>query len=191
MFGDVRCGGTYLLRLFVTTPGEIACGGYCRGRPQRFPSGNYLYVGSALGQRGSTTLARRLLRHATRTGGRPPHALAPALAAALRAAGVANAALPAVKTLRWHIDYLLDAATVNLEAVYVLGDGLALERELAACLALDPQVWVPAPGLGAGDDPGSTHLLGVDGDEAWWQKLGESLAEVAALEPQPQRQEFE
>jgi Uri superfamily endonuclease len=170
-FGDITGGGTYLLHARLARRWTFVFGRYRRGIPVSLAAGDYLYVGSALARRGSSTLARRLLRHATRTGGRPPHALRSHLLAELQAAGSPGLQPPQIKTLRWHIDYLLDVEVVSLAAIYVLGDGAAVERTIAAHLVADPQVWAPAPGLGAGDDWGGTHLLGVQGDAVWWQEL--------------------
>ena len=95
-------GGVYVLRVAVGAPLAVRFGRYGGGRPVPVPAGVYLYVGSALGARGATALAGRLLRHATRAAG-PPQAIRPALHARLAAAGLV-APLPAAKTLRWHID---------------------------------------------------------------------------------------
>lgn len=178
-FGDITGGGAYLLHARLMWPCTFVFGRYRCGLPVALTAGDYLYVGSALARCGCSTLARRLLRHATRTGGRPPHALRSRLLAELQSAlGSPGLRPPPTKTLRWHIDYLLDGEGVELAAVYLLGDGAGVERAIAAHLAADLRVWAPAPGLGAGDDWGGTHLLGVQGDAAWWQGLLAWLEEL-------------
>ncbi|GBC96131.1 hypothetical protein HRbin16_01932 [bacterium HR16] len=89
----------------------------------RFPTGKYIYTGSALGG-----LRRRLARH-----------------------------LRQEKRLRWHIDYLLQHATVEDVRLYPAG-GLsecALNRRLLAL----PHVRVIARGFGSSDCTCPTHLV--------------------------------
>jgi len=157
--GDPAChGGVYVLRLAVGAPLLVRFGRYAGGQPVAVPAGECLYAGSALGARGAVALAGRLLRHATRSGGRPAHALREPLRARLAAAGLA-ASLPAGKTLRWHIDYLLDEAAVALRGVVALRTATRLEGVLVERLLAQPGVVPLAPGLGGSDDRGRTHLL--------------------------------
>lgn len=72
--------GAYLLRIALPADLALAFGRFRRGSPISLPSGEYIYVGSAMGRHG-WPLAARLLRHATRSGDRPPHALRAALVA--------------------------------------------------------------------------------------------------------------
>ena len=67
LWGDHGVQGVYLLEIALSQPLTLAFGRFQQGRRFTLPAGTYLYVGSALGQRGATTLAGRLLRHATRT----------------------------------------------------------------------------------------------------------------------------
>ena len=77
--GKTRLQGVYLLHLNVAVPIAVTFGRFQRGQPIPILAGDYLYIGSALGQRGATTLAGRLLRHTTRSVDRPPHAIQPLL----------------------------------------------------------------------------------------------------------------
>lgn len=162
--------GTYLLRLQVAADLRLAFGRFQGGRPLSVPRGEYLYLGSALGSRGGASLAGRLLRHASRSGGCRPHKLRGALALYLEAAGL-YASVPREKRLFWHVDYLLERAEVEISHLILLRSPERQEAAIAGLLLGDPWVQVIAPGLGASDSPGSTHLLRVEGDEVWWVAL--------------------
>ena len=156
---DPACrGGVYVLRLAVGVPLLVRFGRYAGGRAIAVPASECLYVGSALGARGAVALAGRLLRHATRTDGRPAHAIREPLRARLAAAGLV-APLPAGKTLRWHIDYLLDEAEVAMTGVVAMRTTARLEGALVERLLAQPGVVPLAPGLGGSDDRGRSHLL--------------------------------
>ena len=72
-----------------------------------------------------------------------------------------NLQLPAQKRLHWHIDYLLEDTAVSLTHILVIRSRTRLETAVARSLNADPRTFAPAPGLGATDDAGSTHLLGI------------------------------
>ena len=175
--GDRACrGGVYVLHVRLAAPRAVVFGRFRGSQPIALPAGDYFYVGSALGG-----LAPRLLRHATRSAVRSPalqrglgqkeerakaldyepgtpHTIRDELAARLADVGL-PARPPAAKRLRWHIDYLLDEPDVALAGVWVWRTAAPLERALANWLANQPGVAPLAAGLGAGDDPGGTHLL--------------------------------
>lgn len=163
-------GGTYLLRLHLSQATAIRFGRFHRGNALTLPTGDYLYLGSALAEKGATSLARRLLRHATRSTNQPPHPIRPALLSTLREAGLgaANLQPPRRKACRWHIDYLLDEPAAELQAIWAWCSSHRLESRLAQVLTSDPATWTPAGGLGASDAPGQTHLLGLHDAATWW-----------------------
>lgn len=160
--------GTYLLRIAIKEPLHINLGRFRGGREIFLPAGAYLYVGSARGERGSATLPRRLLRHATRARG-APHPLRPALV------DFFGGTPPRRKRLHWHVDYLLEDPAADLDAAYLICDPAPLESELARWLLADPCVDAPVKGVGAGDDPGGTHLLRVTAPPKWWAALPQRL----------------
>ncbi len=166
--GDEGVGGAYLLRLRLSEPLAVAFGRFRQGEPLPLPPGEMIYVGSAL--RG---LAARLLRHATRTGGRPPQAIRDAMIAEFPALGLANGRwrAPVGKKLHWHVDYLLDETAVTLTHVLLIRSPQRLEEPLARWLNAQPETLAIAPGLGASDAQGSTHLLAVNAPEAWWEAV--------------------
>jgi Uri superfamily endonuclease len=173
--GDSFNSGAYILWLAAWRAVVLSFGRFRAGRVYELAAGSYAYVGSAMGARGATALAGRLLRHATRSGGRPPQAIRDELAQQLAAAGLRDGGdpLPAAKRLRWHIDYLLDESAVEITHITVARASARLEGELARWLAARPGVAPVAVGLGAGDAPGETHLLRLPGDldkviEEWY-----------------------
>jgi len=165
--------GAYVLRMCVAAPLSLLFGRFQRGRPVAVPAGEALYVGSAMGRRGSSTLARRLLRHATRTPPRPPHPIREELLARLQDAGMGGPALapPAGKRIHWHIDYLLDRPEVTLTHILAVRSRRPLEATLAQRLNRDPCTAIIAPGLGASDSAAPAHLLRLDAPPGWWEAL--------------------
>ncbi len=185
VLGDASPSGAYLLRIAVTQPLSLAFGRFKGGRLIDLPAGEYLYIGSARGTKGAASLAHRLVRHATRSGARPPHPIRAHLIARLQAEGLGEGDLwpKGEKRLRWHIDYLLDQPAAELTHVVAVRTAARLETALARQLARDAHTAVIAKGLGAGDARGSTHLLRVVSDEAWWRALPETcerLLQIAA-----------
>ena len=159
-WGNGSQTGAYVLWLRAREDMRIAFGRFQGGRAIAVPVGRYAYVGSAMG-RGASALAGRLLRHATRTGDKPPHPIRKTMEVAFAAEGLGSPLIRplAQKRLRWHIDYLLDEMKVAIEAVWVVRVAARVESELARGLAAAPGVVPLAPGLGASDAPGATHLL--------------------------------
>lgn len=179
-WGSQTQGGIYLLRLTVSQPIFVRFGRFQNGRPLTVAAGAYVYVGSALAAKGSTSLARRLLRHASRGDSANPHALRQKMGQLWPQIGLGPAPLlpPARKTLRWHIDFLLEERAVDLTAVYMIREtdaGLKRETAVAHFLLTLPNVSPLAVGLGSSDDPGGTHLLRVAADPDWWADFPEQL----------------
>lgn len=166
--------GCYVLRIRVARDLVQRFGRYDGGRSVPLPAGAYAYLGSAMG-RGASGLVRRLLRHCHRSEGRPPQAIRGALLRGFIDAGLASSdedPLPrGEKRLHWHVDHLLDRAEAEIDGVLILRSPQRLEPALARRLAEDPRSAPVAPGLGASDAPGATHLLRVPGGADWWADL--------------------
>jgi Uri superfamily endonuclease len=79
------------------------------------------------------------------------------------------------KTLRWHIDYLLDHKAAELVAVVALRSPERLEPAWGRLLEEDSHTRVVERGLGASDAPRGTHLLRVEAGEGWWAGLPRRL----------------
>jgi len=143
------------------------------------PAGGYVYVGSAHGQSGASSLGYRLLRHATRRQSSPHH-IRPLLLNRLQEKGL-PAKLPNQKSLHWHIDYLLERPDATLKGIVAILTEQRIEARIAAALAQMPETQVLAPGLGASDHAGGTHLLHVPVGEAWWVALTRQIRDDGNL----------
>jgi len=170
--GNRALEGAYVLRVQVAGDLQVHFGRFQQGRPLTLTSGTYLYVGSAMG--GGAPLGRRIVRHLTRCEPLPPHRLRQIFISTFT--GVAPHAgdlLPRrPKRLHWHIDYLLDHLQAEVTGVIALRSQLRHEATIAAQLAADPTTSPVAPGLGASDNRGATHLLRCNGDAGWWRRFG-------------------
>jgi Uri superfamily endonuclease len=168
------CSGAYVLRIAVGRDLGLVFGRFAGGAAVPVPVGEYAYVGSAMARAG-WPLAARVLRHATRTRDRPPHAIRDALgdhfAAAEAEAVVRRWSVVGRKRRHWHIDYLLDELAVDLIQVILIPSPARTEGRIARFLVGDPHTCFVRAGLGAADVPGGTHLVRVDATEAWWQGL--------------------
>lgn len=184
ILGSDELRGTYLLRINIADDLNVRFGRFRQGAPVAVSRGDLLYVGSAMARTGSMTLARRLLRHATRRSPKHPHYLRPMLTEALHTAGLAPSWLqpPANKKLFWNIDYLLDQEAAHLQNVTILRSADRLEDNVAGMLLADPFCQPVAQGLGAHDRPGSTHLLQVHADDDWWKTLPLRFGELLRLQ---------
>lgn len=172
-FGRGPLTGDYLLRIAIAAPLRVTFGRYAGGAEVPVPAGDHLYIGSACAQCGTPALAYRVLRHLTRTPPRPAHQLYPIVAAHFAAAGAA--VTPATKHLRWHIDYLLDAREAEVRAVALWRTAYSHEFDLAAILAAHPDCTPLAPGLGASDHRGASHLFVLQGGDTAWSAVIEEL----------------
>lgn len=179
-WGSQTQGGVYLLRLTVSQPILVGFGRFQHGRSLPVAAGDYLYVGAALAAKGSTSLARRLIRHASRSNTATPHLVRQKMLDLFPQIGLGPTPLlpPAHKTLRWHVDFLLEETAVTLTTAYLIRNnrlGVALETAVARFLLTLPNVSPLAVGLGSSDDPGGTHLLRVAADSAWWANFTAQL----------------
>jgi len=174
ILGDPYPCGVYLLAVQLTEDEAVAFGEFQHGKKITLPEGTYLYVGSAYGEHRSSSLGYRLLRHASRSGSGIPHLIRPELEKALNTAGLLGS-IPKRKTLHWHIDYLLDLPTAEIRGIVALRTKWQIESEVGDRVAAEDETLILAPGLGASDYPGKTHLFFVDADIKWWSNLPELL----------------
>ncbi|MEZ4618375.1 MAG: DUF123 domain-containing protein [Caldilineaceae bacterium] len=137
--------GVYLLRIAVVTPLAIPFWPLCRWSCYCAAGGGLSLYRLGHGATRATTLAGRLLRHATRSADRAPHAVRGELVKALQAADQ-RVTLPTAKRVRWHIDYLLDEAAADLRQIYALRTASPIEVPLARWLMAEPVTAVVAPG---------------------------------------------
>ncbi|HDS74140.1 MAG TPA: DUF123 domain-containing protein [Firmicutes bacterium] len=169
-------GGVYVLRITVSTRAHVVFGAFANGKPICVEPGDYVYTGSARSSRGGTSLAARLIRHATRSGDLPPHRIRREIIDTFGQLGLWNGRVPSGKKLFWNIDHLLDRLEAELVGVIALCTSDRREGEIARYLENEPHTSYLAKGLGAHDIPGNTHLLRIDNvDAKWWEHLSETL----------------
>ena len=173
ILGDNEQSGAYLLRMSVRRDVAVRFGRFQGGRPILVPKGELLYVGSAMAQQGSMTLARRLLRHATRRDEGKPQQIQGAMLKVFEDVGLGTVQLkpPDRKKLFWNVDYLLEEDVVDLSHVVILRTRSKFEDELAQFLEAEPKSSALAKGLGAHDSHGRTHILIFRETADWWQQL--------------------
>ncbi|MCG8343613.1 MAG: DUF123 domain-containing protein [Chlorobiales bacterium] len=163
-FGNDSRQGTYALFIFLSNKLNLRFGNFLRGRHFSLDPGYYVYIGSALGAKSSAMpVARRLLRHASRSNGKPPHEVRGHMIRYFKENKLAAADLrpPTGKKLHWHIDYLLDNLDTRIIKACIVRSPARLENALSdLALSLD-ETFVIAPKLGAGDTKNSSHLLGI------------------------------
>ena len=182
IIGDSSQAGTYILRIRLKENTTLQFGRFKKGKLISLPVGDYLYVGSALAEKGATSLARRLIRHATRSGDKPPHVIRKKMINQFAECGLGSGdLLPRQgKTLHWNVDFLLDRQSAELINIFAIRSHKRLENRIAKQLERDPHTDVIERGLGANDTPGNTHLLRVQADSAWWMSLTDNAMTVLA-----------
>lgn len=174
IFGASCKSGTYLLLIELVEPCRMAFGNFRKGEMFSLSAGMYLYVGSALGNRSGYPLARRLIRHASRSGNNPPHAMRQTLLHYFST--TCNTTFtPSPKKLCWHVDYLLEQPHATLSEVVIIQSPLRLEHTLATLLRLMPDISIIAPHLGAQDYHDSSHLLRLSNREALFELLQHAI----------------
>ena len=171
--------GTYVLRIRLKKDTTLQFGRFKKGKLISLPAGDYVYVGSALSEKGATSLARRLIRHATRSGNKPPHTVRKEMMTRFAECGLGppNLLPKRSKTLHWNVDFLLDLQSAEIINILAIRSPERLENRIAKCLERDPRTEIIEPGLGANDASGSTHLLRLRADNISWASIMTLIAE--------------
>ena len=180
IIGGNSQSGTYILRIQLKEDTTLQFGRFKKGKLISLPVGDYTYVGSALSEKGSTSLARRLIRHATRSGDRPPHAIREEMVKQFRDCGLGPPdPLPKNgKKLFWNVDFLLDLQSAEIVNIFAIRSPERLENRIAKWLECDPRTDIIEQGLGANDAPGNTHLLRLRTDDMGWMSLTDNVMVV-------------
>ena len=180
IIGNESQAGTYVLRIHVKEDTSLQFGRFKKGKLISLPAGDYAYVGSALSEKGATSLAKRLVRHATRSGDKRPHGIRNRMVEQFAECGLGDGNLlpKRGKTLFWNVDFLLDLESAEIKGFSAIRSSERLEDRLAKKLEQDPHTQVIERGLGANDVPGNTHLLRVRADESWWGSLPTEFANM-------------
>ena len=182
IIGDASQAGTYILRIRLKENTTLQFGRFKKGKLISLSTGDYIYVGSALSEKGAPSLARRLVRHATRSGDKPPHAIREKMMNQFAECGLGNGnLLPRQgKTLHWNVDFLLDLQSAELINILAIRSSERLENRVAKWLEHDSQTDIIEPGLGANDAPGATHLLRLRADDMAWMSLTDKAGTLLA-----------
>ncbi|NTV97682.1 MAG: DUF123 domain-containing protein [Chlorobiaceae bacterium] len=162
LFGSHTPEGSYILVINLSAPAKLAFGRFMKGKLLALPEGDYLYIGSALGGRGRRNpLASRLIRHASRSGEKKPHAIRDAVTTLFGSSACkpGNKSAVSEKKLRWHIDYLLDTPEAEISHIFIIRSSMRLERTIWELLRNLEEISIPAHRLGAQDTLDSTHLI--------------------------------
>ena len=185
IIGNDSQAGTYLLRIHLKENITLKFGRFKEGKLISLPIGDYVYIGSALSEKGATSLARRLIRHATRTGDKLPHPIRKKMINRFIEYGLGpRDLLPKHgKTLHWNIDFLLDLQSAELVNILAIRSTERLENRLAKRLERDPHTEIIERGLGANDAPGATHLLRIRENRMWWTSLTDKVKSVLKESP--------
>ena len=180
IIGGNSQAGTYVLRIRLKEDTKLQFGRFKKGKLISLPVGDYTYVGSALSEKGSTSLARRLIRHATRSGDRPPHAIREEMVKQFHDCGLGPPdPLPKNgKKLFWNVDFLLDLQSAEIVNIFAIRSRERLENRIAKWLECDPRTNIIEQGLGANDAPGNTHLLRLRADDIGWMSLTDKAMAV-------------
>ncbi|NTW82105.1 MAG: DUF123 domain-containing protein [Chlorobiaceae bacterium] len=180
IFGNPAPEGTYVLLVHVSKPLELAFGRFQGGRVIAVPDGDYVYIGSALGgKKRGNPLAQRLIRHATRSGGKNRHAIRDSIVNLFY--GIAASDRNIEKKLHWHIDYLMDCTEAEIDHIIIIQSPERLEEKISGLLGSLDETSQLAYRLGAQDSRKSTHLLKLSNREKLFGLLRNDVPSL--LEP--------
>ncbi|MHA1915620.1 MAG: GIY-YIG nuclease family protein [Promethearchaeota archaeon] len=119
--------GTYILDLYLKEEIDIAIGSLGK---LHFPKGSYLYIGSAMGEYGSSTLKNRVKRHLL---------------------------CPSEKATHWHIDYFLNNFNSLVNRIFLIPSFQRLECNLAFELSEICDTFIP--NFGSSDCKCPSHFF--------------------------------
>lgn len=176
IIGENSQAGTYILRIRLKESIKLKFGGFKKRKLIPLPAGDYTYVGSALSEKGSTSLARRLGRHATRSEDKPPHTIRDDMIKEFNKSqlGPPNPLPINGKKLFWNIDHLLDLEVSEIINIIAIRSTERLENIISEFLESNCHTQIIEKSLGANDSPQHTHILRVN-DDNWWKSIVDCL----------------
>jgi len=169
--GDKGQAGTYLLHIALDQDIMVKFGQFQGGEPVALAAGSYLYVGSALGKSGSSSLGNRLQRHLLRTGMKPDHQLSSVFRLYASNIGLHYVDNPSPKTLFWNIDYLVDLQQAEVSRILFDRSGQNLESAWTEFIIKQDYSEIIRKGLGAHDSDDKTHLFFTSMSNDQWNEL--------------------
>ena len=176
IFGNKYTMGSYILFIRISSSFQLAFGRFQQSRIFSIPEGDFLYIGSALGRTGNP-LARRLIRHTSRSGGKNPHKIREAIVTLFSKDDASQkcSIKAAQKKLHWHIDYLLEHAEAEISHIVIIRNPERIEHNLSEFLASVQETTQLAPRLGAQDTRNSTHILSITDRQGILEQLGQYI----------------
>ena len=179
-----RWVGAYVLHMVISDSADIVIGRMHDGFPVRIDTGNYIYIGSAMGDRNGLYLPKRLVRHTLRSKSAKAQPCHAELLDHFYEQGLCRQQLTpkTPKRLRWNIDYILEYPNTSLRDICYIRNDERLEFALVDALeGLDVTV-APIPGFGAHDHPGHSHFLRLaNGPDGWDMCVTEGSRTVQEL----------
>ncbi|MCE7734128.1 MAG: DUF123 domain-containing protein [Candidatus Heimdallarchaeota archaeon] len=169
--GSNHPNGTYCLRISLKEPTTLVFGRFGKGKPISLKVGEYLYIGSALATRGSTTLGNRLRRHTSRSPEFESHNIQKELLLFFDEIGISYASKPAPKKMFWNIDHLLNLPFAEIIGIIFIRDPKPLENLWSEHLEQLLETSIFEKGLGANDSAGHTHIQYSMMSNPQWSKL--------------------
>lgn len=173
--GSEGQAGTYILRLNLMKTMKIPFGRFDGGREIELLSGEYLYIGSALAKKGSTTLGNRIQRHCARSDPMTNHKIRSEFRQFCTQHNIHTTDNPSNKTPFWNIDHLTNLLEAEIIGIIAIRDLVPLENPWSEYIEAQPFSTVFAKGLGANDAEGHTHLQYCTISEREFSKLPEKL----------------
>ena len=179
--GNIRCigknhpNGTYCLRISLREATTLVFGRFRNGKSISLKAGEYLYIGSALASRGSTTLGNRLRRHTSRSSEFNPHKIQKELLQLFDEIGITYTKSPSPKTIYWNIDHLLNLEFAEIIGIIFIRDPKPFENRWSKYLEKLPETSIFEKGLGANDSQGHTHIQYSKISDRHWAKLSFAL----------------
>ncbi len=148
---DIR-RGAYVLAIHLKESSVIQIGTKT-DKKIVFPAGYYVYIGSAMGRKGSSSIQNRLIRHATRRNGKHQVILDLLRKHLFISTQLKSSAIPAQysKKLHWHIDFFLENHNASIRKIYVIFTSQPLEEKLSLFLNSHDAFLPIEKGLGASD----------------------------------------
>ncbi len=167
--GSNHHNGTYCLRILLNKPEILVFGRFGKAKPISLKAGQYLYIGSALAKRGSTTLGNRLRRHTSRSPEFSSHSIQKELLQFFDEIGISYTKKPSPKKMFWNIDHLLNLAEII--GIIFIRNPKPLENIWSEYLEQLQETSIFEKGLGANDSEGHTHIQYSKISNHQWEKL--------------------
>lgn len=169
--GKEHPNGTYCLRIALSEPFDLVFGRFKKGKLISLNAGEYVYIGSALAKRGSTTLGNRLRRHTSRSQGHKSHKIQRELLKYFNSIGISYTKTSSPKKMFWNIDYLLDLPTAEIISIIFTRNPNSYENIWSEFFEKLHGTIVFEKGLGANDSDGHTHIQYSSISEKLWKKI--------------------